>query len=185
MLDFLSSQPPGFQTPHEKLVGSTTGIIVTAVAASIGLVLLLAPVFWAAARPDIRRPGQPRPERPSATVRRRLTAAEQNEGQGHWPAERIEDRHTRDEGNHHGKPASWVLVAVMLIAFLTGGIALITRTHWLLWTCAAIFVLGIPAGKAIGIMDDTVEWGSSEAAHYGTEAEASERADKPDSRLSG
>jgi 4-hydroxybenzoate polyprenyltransferase len=70
----------------------------------------------------------------------------------------------------------------MLIAFLTGGIALITRTHWLLWTCAAIFVLGIPAGKAIGIMDDTVEWGSSEAAHYGTETEASERASKPKSR---
>lgn len=163
-------------------MGSTTGIIVTAVVASILLVLLLAPVFWAAARPDVRRPGQPRPERPSATVRRLLTAAEQNEGQGHRPAERLEDRHIRDEGNHHGKPASWVLVAVMLLAFLTGGIALITRTHWLFWTCTAIFVLGIPAGKAIGIMDDTVEWGSSEAAHDGAESEVSERAGKPTGR---
>jgi 4-hydroxybenzoate polyprenyltransferase len=51
----------------------------------------------------------------------------------------------------------------MVVAFLTGGIALITRTHWLLWACAAVVVLGIPAGKAIGIMNDTVEWGSSDA----------------------
>jgi hypothetical protein len=185
VLEFLTSQPPGFQTPNSKLLGSTTGIIVTAVVASILLVLLLAPVFWAAARPDVRRPGQPRPLRPADTIRRRLTAAKESEGQGHWPAERIEDRHIRDDGSHRGKPASWVLVAVMLAAFLAGGIALITHTYWLLWTCAAVFVLGIPVGKAIGIMADTVEWGSSEVAQYGTEAEASERTATSDGRLTG
>ena len=34
----------------------------------------------------------------------------------------------------------------------------------LLWVCVAIVVLAIPAGKMIGIMDDTVDWGSTPAA---------------------
>jgi hypothetical protein len=57
-----------------------------------------------------------------------------------------------------------VLVAVVTAAFITGGLAIITHTWWLLWVCGAIVVLSIPAGKAIGIMGDTVAWGSTPAA---------------------
>jgi hypothetical protein len=157
--DFLS-----FQTPHSKLLGSTAGIITTAVVASILLVLLLAPVFWAAARPDVRRPGEPRPARPLHAGRRSHKAIGGNDGQGYSPAEHPRDRHIREGGSHLGKPASWIVVAVVTIAFLIGGIALITHTMWLFWTCVGLVVLSGPAGKAVGIMDDTVEWGSSEAS---------------------
>jgi hypothetical protein len=56
----------------------------------------------------------------------------------------------------HGRPGSWALVAVVIAAFFFGGLAIITRTWWLFWLCAGIVVLSVPAGKVIGIMDDTV-----------------------------
>ena len=72
---------------------------------------------------------------------------------------------TSPEGGYpHGKPASWVLVAVVTAASVTGGISIITRAWVLLWACIAIVVLAIPAGKMIGIMEDTVDWGSTPAA---------------------
>ena len=37
-----------------------------------------------------------------------------------------------------------------------GGVALIFHSWWLWWTCVAVVVLSIPAGKWIRIMDDTV-----------------------------
>ena len=52
----------------------------------------------------------------------------------------------------------------MLAAFITGGLAIITHAWWLFRACTGIVVLAIPAGKAIGIMDDTVAWGSTPAA---------------------
>jgi hypothetical protein len=85
-------------------------------------------------------------------------------GQGHWPSERLEDRHVPEGGNGHGKLSSWVLVAVVTAAFITGGLAIITHIWWLLWACFGVVVLAVPAGKAIGIMDDTVAWGSNPAA---------------------
>jgi hypothetical protein len=154
----------GFQTPNSKLLGSTSGIIITAVAACILLALLIGPVFRAAARPDVRRPGEPRPPRPPRAERRRHKGIEATGGQGHWPAERPSDRNVREGGNHQGSLGSWIVVAAVALSFLIGGIALITHTMWLFWACAGLVVLGGPAGKAVGIMNDTVEWGSSEAA---------------------
>jgi hypothetical protein len=159
---FLSSH-----IPHTKLLGITTGIIATAVAGVILLVLMLAPVFWADARPDVRRPGQPRPVRPPRRPRAGLrgrTAIPASEGQGPRPTERPGDRHVRPGGSHHGRPASWAVVSVMTVAFITGGVALIIHAYWLVWTCVGVVVLGGLAGLAVGIMDDTIEWGSSEAA---------------------
>lgn len=57
-------------------------------------------------------------------------------------------------------------VAVVTATFATGGAAIITHVWWLLWACIAIVVLAAPAGKAIGIMDDTVAWGSTPAATH-------------------
>lgn len=56
----------------------------------------------------------------------------------------------------HGRPGSWALVAVIIAAFFVGGLSIITRTWWIFWLCAVIVVLAVPAGKIIGIMDDTV-----------------------------
>jgi hypothetical protein len=69
------------------------------------------------------------------------------------------DYQERPLGGHqyqHGKPASWVLVAVIIAAFVAGGVAIVTRVWWLFWTCAGIVALSVPAGKIIGIMNDTV-----------------------------
>jgi len=152
-----------FQTPNSKLLGSTSGIITLAIVVSILLVLLLAPVFWAAARPDVRRPGEPRPEWLPLAARRRASI-KSREGQGYWPAERAEDRHTPGGGHHAGRLGSWLVVGVVVVAFIVGGLALIAHAWWLFWACVAVVVLGAPAGKAVGIMNDTVEWGSSKAA---------------------
>jgi hypothetical protein len=82
-------------------------------------------------------------------------------GQGSRPWERVEDRHVPPAGHLHGKPSSWLLVAMVIGAFITGGVAIIVHAWWLFWACAGIVVLAIPAGKLIGIMDDTVAWGST------------------------
>lgn len=56
----------------------------------------------------------------------------------------IEHRHVPERGHPHGKPASWVLVAVVIAAFSIGGMAIIEHAWWLLWTCAGIVVLCHP-----------------------------------------
>ncbi len=69
-----------------------------------------------------------------------------------------EYRSERPVGEHkyrHGKPSSWTLVGVVLAATIVGGVAIIVRLWPLFWVCVAIFVLSVPAGKIIGIMNDT------------------------------
>jgi hypothetical protein len=55
---------------------------------------------------------------------------------------------------------------VVIAAFITGGAAIIAHAWWLLRTCIGIVVLAVPAGKMIGIMDDTVAWGSTPSATH-------------------
>ena len=143
---------PEAATSNAHLLGTTTGMIVTAVAAILGLAVLLGMVFLAGGRPYARRPDASRGQ------------ASDGGGQGDRPWEQLEDRHVPDGGYPHGKPASWVLVAVVTAASAAGGISIITHTWGLLWACIAIVVLAIPAGKMIGIMDDTVDWGSTPGA---------------------
>jgi hypothetical protein len=147
--------PPELRTSQAELLGTTTGMILTAVVAILGLAVLLGMVFLAdglppAVRSKIRRGG--------ASGRR---AGEISDGQGDRPWEQLEDRHVPAGGQPHGKPASWVLVTVVMVAALVGGLSIIAHIWWLLWACIAIAVLAIPAGKMIGIMDDTVDWGST------------------------
>lgn len=68
-------------------------------------------------------------------------------------------------GRPHGKASSWVLAAFVIAAFATGGAALILRLWPLFWACVGVFVLCIPVGVAIGIMDDTVVAGSAPGEH--------------------
>jgi hypothetical protein len=56
---------------------------------------------------------------------------------------------------YHGRPASWVVTAVVIVGFIIGGIALpIGPTWWLFWTGAGIVVLGAIMGAAGHILDD-------------------------------
>jgi hypothetical protein len=135
-------------------------VIVTAVVAILALTLLLGMVFLAGGRPYTRH-SKARPGEASDAGQVRDTS----DGQGDRPWEHLDDRHVPEGRYPHGKPASWVLVAVTTAAALTGGISLITHAWVLLWTCIAITVLAIPAGKMIGIMNDTVDWGSTPAAN--------------------
>lgn len=61
-----------------------------------------------------------------------------------------------DHPHRHGKPASWVLVAVIIAAFTAGGFAIVYHLWVLFWVCVGIVALSVPAGKIIGIMGDTV-----------------------------
>ncbi|MBO0775193.1 MAG: hypothetical protein J2P34_02670 [Actinobacteria bacterium] len=81
-------------------------------------------------------------------------------GTAHQPFDYPEARPTVG-GHPHGKPASWVLIGTVIVAFLAGGAALILHLWWLFWVCVGVVVLSVPAGKAIRIMDDTVIWGST------------------------
>jgi hypothetical protein len=137
-------------------------MILTAVAAVVGLAAWLGLVYWADAQPDTRRLKVHRRGEISGSG----PTGEISAGQGHRPWEQIEHRHVPEGGHPHGKPASWVLVAVVIAAFITGGAAIIAHAWWLMWTCIGLVVLAIPAGKVVGIMDDTVAWGSTPAATH-------------------
>jgi hypothetical protein len=154
--------PPELRTSQVELLGTTTGMILTAAVAILGLAALLGMVFLAEGLPPAMRKKLRRRGRSSGSG----PPEEMSTGQGGRPWEQIEDRNLSPGGHTHGKPASWVLVAVVTAAFLTGGMAIITHLWWLVWTCISIVVLAIPAGKMIGIMDDTVAWGSTPSATH-------------------
>jgi len=157
--------PPELRTSQVELLGTTTGMILTAVVAILGLAVLLGMVFLADGLPPAVR----------AKIRRGAASGQNKEisdGQGQRPWEQLEDQHVPEGGHPHGKPASWVLVTVVMVASLAGGLSIITHAWWLLWACIAIAVLAIPAGKMIGIMDDTVDWGSTPAATSDPQPEA-------------
>lgn len=56
----------------------------------------------------------------------------------------------------HGRPASWAVVSVIIVAFIVGGLAIVVRTWWLFWVCVGVVVVSMLAGKLVGIMNDTV-----------------------------
>lgn len=63
-------------------------------------------------------------------------------------------------GRHHyrhGRPVSWALVTTVIVAFCVGGIAVVGRWWVVFWVCAGIVVLAVPFGKAIRVMDDTIQ----------------------------
>ena len=56
---------------------------------------------------------------------------------------------------HHGRPASWVAVSIIIVGFVVGGIAMVIGpTWWLFWTGGAIVVIGGIAALSSHILDD-------------------------------
>jgi len=164
-------------TPNTELLGTTAGIILTAVVAVTGLVVLIGMTFWADLHSATGRLRAPRRDEVSGSG----TRPEISPGQGDNPRESLGQRHVPEGGHPHGKPASWVLVAMVVAAFTTGGLAIVAHAWWLMWTCAGICLLAIPAGKVVGIMNDTVAWGSTPAATH--DSRAGLEADQGDRRV--
>ena len=87
-----------------------------------------------------------------------LTREQSEEGTapgGHMPGEQAVGGHS----HLYGRTRSWVLVTVIIAAFVAGAFAITTHTWWLFWVCLGVAVLSVPAGKIVGIMDDTVTIG--------------------------
>ncbi|MBA9007879.1 HGxxPAAW family protein [Thermomonospora cellulosilytica] len=60
-------------------------------------------------------------------------------------------------GTHGGRPSSWAVVAVALVGFTVGGVALCIGPNWLLfWVGVAIVMLAGLLGIAVGIFSDVV-----------------------------
>jgi hypothetical protein len=56
---------------------------------------------------------------------------------------------------HHGRPASWVAVSIIIVGFIVGGVAMVpTPKWWLFWTGAGIVVIGCIMAAAAHILDD-------------------------------
>ena len=70
----------------------------------------------------------------------------------HLPSERPVSGHR----HLHGKPSSWVFVAVIIAAFVAGAFAIVYGLWWLFWICLGIAFLSVLVGKIINIMGDTV-----------------------------
>lgn len=77
-------------------------------------------------------------------------------------AERRDAMHPSAAHGSHGHnttPAAWVLVAVLIAAFIMGGIALIYWNWPLFWAAIAVVAIGVVVGWAIGIMEMVTEYG--------------------------
>jgi hypothetical protein len=56
---------------------------------------------------------------------------------------------------HHGRPASWVAVSIIIVGFVVGGVAMVPSPKWwLFWTGAGIVVIGCIMAAAAHILDD-------------------------------
>ncbi len=56
---------------------------------------------------------------------------------------------------HHGRPASWVAVSIIIVGFVVGGVAMVPSPKWwLFWVGAGIVVIGGIMAAAVHIMDD-------------------------------
>lgn len=163
----MHNPPSELHTSQSELLGSTTGMVLTAVVAFLGLAVWLGSIFWTDARQGGKRIKIGRGHANDIS-----RSGEVSTGQGDRPWEQIEHRHVPRGGHPHGKPASWAVVGVVLAAFVAGGLALIGHAWPLFWTCAGVVVLCIPAGKAVGMMNDTVTWGATPAAAAPREADA-------------
>lgn len=59
------------------------------------------------------------------------------------------------EEHVHGRPISWILVAVMIAGFIAGGLGLVLGPNWVLfWVGIGVVIVSGLASLATGIMDD-------------------------------
>jgi hypothetical protein len=79
---------------------------------------------------------------------------------GHHPADAAVLTHQVSElftplPSYHGRAISWIAVSAIVVAFIVGGLALITGPiWWLFWAGAGLAVAGFLVAAATNIMDD-------------------------------
>ncbi|RBQ16603.1 hypothetical protein DP939_29945 [Spongiactinospora rosea] len=62
-----------------------------------------------------------------------------------------------EHGSHAGRASSWAAVSVMLLGFLTGGIALCVGPNWLFfWIGAGLIAVGGILALAFDIFSDVI-----------------------------
>jgi hypothetical protein len=60
-------------------------------------------------------------------------------------------------GTHGGRPSSWAVVALAVVGFVVGGVALCLGPNWLMfWIGVAIAMASGLLGMAVGIFSDVV-----------------------------
>jgi hypothetical protein len=62
--------------------------------------------------------------------------------------------------HRYGKPASVLLVAVIVVAFVGGAFAVLDEAWPLFWVGLAVLVLSVPASRLIGLVRDALQAGS-------------------------
>jgi hypothetical protein len=56
---------------------------------------------------------------------------------------------------HHGRPASWVAVSIIIVGFIVGGVAMVPHPKWwMFWVGAGIVVIGGIMALSSHILDD-------------------------------
>jgi hypothetical protein len=61
----------------------------------------------------------------------------------------------KHEAAHHGRPASWVAVSIIIVGFTVGGVAMVPHPKWwLFWTGTGIVVIGAILATTTRIFDD-------------------------------
>jgi hypothetical protein len=59
------------------------------------------------------------------------------------------------EEHVHGRPISWILVAIMIVGFIVGGLGLVLGPNWVLfWVGVGVVIVSGLAALATGIMND-------------------------------
>jgi hypothetical protein len=57
---------------------------------------------------------------------------------------------------HHGTPASWIAVSIIIVGFIASGVSLVIahQLWWLFWTGGGIIVIGGIMALSSRILDD-------------------------------
>jgi hypothetical protein len=64
-------------------------------------------------------------------------------------------------GGHGASIGSWIACLVIIAGFVVGGIAMIVWNWPMFWIGVGVVVVGCVMARAVGIMDDVMEYGGS------------------------
>jgi len=71
-------------------------------------------------------------------------------------------------GGPHASFGSWIACLIIIAGFAVGGVAMIVWNWPMFWIGVGVVVVGCVVARAVGIMDDVLEYGGS---GHGTDPE--------------
>lgn len=72
-------------------------------------------------------------------------------------------------GGPHASFGSWMACLIIIAGFAVGGVAMIVWNWPMFWIGVGVVVVGCVVARAVGIMDDVLEYGGSSG--HGTDPE--------------